>query len=258
MKRPSLKYSSGMTLVEVVIALAITGLMVAAALAPGSVFRARTSFTGAIDGLVGKLHGIQNESAHAVTYRPCAGNTCANSQYVAFGKLVEFTSGSGLVRVSTLVADEDMTQRMAACQPQDIRLRDGVVFNGTNAAMVSVFNSSANRLFTAPTNYNKAGMNGAICTAPVAAAQDKKSLSDYVEALARRLSRAAMAASPPVSCAVGNTNNTCNVLVPTNYSIDNGTFIQTKNLSFRSTTSPLTATVTLTPADAGIIRRFDN
>ncbi|HSH31077.1 MAG TPA: prepilin-type N-terminal cleavage/methylation domain-containing protein, partial [Candidatus Saccharimonadales bacterium] len=119
---------SGFTLIETVIVLAISGALVTIALSGQSQLRENSQFSDAIEKVKNNLVLVKNEANTTVNDRvdPNRGQDPAGRSL--FGKMVEFTSGSDIMTVTTLTINQDLDQ----LQRQDsysIRIPWGVTFN---------------------------------------------------------------------------------------------------------------------------------
>lgn len=93
---------SGMTVVEIAVALAISGLLSGVVLAGQIQLRARARFSDAVETLKNDLAKVQNE---AVTTVQEAGTGSNPQYYIFFAKRVMFTNNSNLITVDTLLYD---------------------------------------------------------------------------------------------------------------------------------------------------------
>ncbi len=249
----AMRSQSGMTIVEVVIALAITSLMVAAVLAPGSGFRNRVRFSGAIDIITNQLRGIQNESADAVTQRSCPlDNSCGNTDYVAYGKVTEFSQDSSDVIVSTLVKPDSGIGSLQRCDSKVVTMNDGAVYTGSDQAIINVFSQDANKLYATLPAYAGGGGIAPACTSfPIAHISFPAVLVMTIHRLIDKLVPKALAVSV---CGSASTN----ILNVDNYSPLCDNFYLPRDFTFRSADSVLDAVVTVDPSKNSISRRFTN
>ncbi|HVE80745.1 MAG TPA: prepilin-type N-terminal cleavage/methylation domain-containing protein [Candidatus Dormibacteraeota bacterium] len=142
---------SGFTLVELVLALAISSLLVGGMIAGQSALRQRTNQTASIDQLKNRLEQVRTEAVSSVAI----GQGKSNS--TVFGKLVEF-EGKSSFTVSTLLSnDDDDTRKLAKCDSEAVSLPSGLEYNTTKGKQAIIFTRSGQKVFTAPTGYTEDG-----------------------------------------------------------------------------------------------------
>ena len=94
----------GLTLIEIVMSLAIAGLLAATVLTGRDALRARLQFSQGIDQVTQILTTARGEATGTVGNPDLLnGGTSPNTQ--VYGKSIQFTAGSSSVQVATLLAD---------------------------------------------------------------------------------------------------------------------------------------------------------
>ncbi len=146
------KNQRGFTLIETVLALAITALLIAGAMTAQAGLRKETSFNTAIDQIHSQLVRVKNEAFSGV--KVGTAGTGVSTKDV-FGKLVEFDPGVDRTRmyVYTLIGDaEDPNARLDACDREEITLPNQLEYNGAKQAMI--FTRESGSVFAAPATYD--------------------------------------------------------------------------------------------------------
>jgi prepilin-type N-terminal cleavage/methylation domain-containing protein len=225
----ALRGQAGFTFIELVVVMAITGLMITGVLMGQTGSRTKTAFTAAVDAVKNQVTGLQNEATQSVIDPVGAANRprgYGNSGYEVYGKLAVFDGDApGQISVYTLVWDESHpSYGLATCDPTTIPLRSGLQYHpvggvaGTRQALI--FTRHPEYIYTAPSNF---------------------SLTPTPEA-------------PPTGG--GNVGNSPkNILNPANYTTANG-YTATITISLQDSEGQ-SAKLTVNPVGNGIERSFE-
>lgn len=149
----------GFTLVEVVIALAITAALIMGVIAAQGGLRQESSFNTSIDRIQNSLVRVQNEAFSGVKTGTAG---VGKSDTVIFGKLVQFNDAAGekgKMKVYTLIGDaEDPDALLQACDEEVIDLPNQLEFGGTAAGAPArqaiIFTRESGAVFASPSSYS--------------------------------------------------------------------------------------------------------
>lgn len=117
----------GFTLLEITIVMAISSLLIAAAITGvGSIREGRASMTE-VDELKNKLEGVRAEALSGIT-----GTGTGQSTSTVFGKILEFDPAiPNQIRVSSLIAaDADATSTLSRCEEAPLQIGQGMQYAG--------------------------------------------------------------------------------------------------------------------------------
>jgi len=92
------KRQSGFTLIEIIMTMAISAGLAVVALAGFSAMRAQTQFSDAVERLREATVQRRTETNSAVQF-----TSGDDASQIAFGRIMTFTPGSGIVQIQTLV-----------------------------------------------------------------------------------------------------------------------------------------------------------
>jgi prepilin-type N-terminal cleavage/methylation domain-containing protein len=173
---------AGFTLVEVVIVLAISSLLVAAAIVGQGALRDRTGFTGAIDQIKNRLMQTQNEASNPVIdpLSNLHAEGFGNSDSTVFGKIVEFNNRTDTalqpnetgMTVSTLIAADGNTGvGLRKCDTTFVPFSESARYQGSSSGkdrQAIIFTSQPGNVFTAPDDYTEVPTTGAPTCSTVA------------------------------------------------------------------------------------------
>lgn len=139
----------GFTLVEVTIVMAVSSLLIAAAITGVGAIRDGNSSMTEVDELKNKIEGVRAEALSGIT-----GTGTGQSTSTVFGKILEFDPATpNQIRVSALIAaDGDATSTLSRCEETPLQIGQGMQYASTERQAV-IFTRSPDRVFAVRGNY---------------------------------------------------------------------------------------------------------
>jgi prepilin-type N-terminal cleavage/methylation domain-containing protein len=139
-----LRHSRGFTIIELVLVIAIAGLLLAGVVAGGSGLFQNSAFTSAMDNAQNLMRQIQNEANQALSTNQVG---TGQSNVVVFGRLAQLSTTytapdtASTLKTWTLIGAKDDTGNvvaLSACDEEDDTLQDGVTYNPASPGTTSL------------------------------------------------------------------------------------------------------------------------
>lgn len=139
----------GFTLVEVTIVMAVSSLLIAAAITGIGAIRDGNSSMTEVDELKNKIEGVRAEALSGIT-----GTGTGQSTSTVFGKVMEFDPATpNQIRVSALIAaDGDATSTLSRCEEAPLQIGQGMQYASAERQAV-IFTRQPDRVFAVRGNY---------------------------------------------------------------------------------------------------------